>query len=313
MTPAERLALQRLNRRAAQLAPELVAALLTAMRAVREQLSVAEVERLIRAGRLSDAVNAAVPLDQLERALAPASVVLTEGTLTAARATTPLLPLAARQVIADFTVLNPRILDAVRRLDTTQIRSLAPEIRQSVRETIEAGLTRGLNPRTVARSLSGTIGLAPNQAAAVRNFRAALEAGDLAKVRRYALRDARFSLDTLTPSRIDTMVAAYERRMFAFNAETHARTAALEAQRVGQRLAWAEAKESGALGEAEVYKRWVATQDARTRDEHAAMHGQEVPLDQPYSTGQMYPGEGEYNCRCAETYVERRPRFAIPA
>lgn len=313
MTPAERLALQRLNRRAAQLAPTLVAALLRAMRAVRESLSVAEVERLIRAGRLSDAVNAAVPLDRLERALSPASAVLSEGAVTGARATLPLLPRAARQVIADFTVLNPRILDAVRQLDTAQIRSLAPEIRQTVRDTVEAGLVRGLNPRTVAQSLSGTIGLAPNQAEAVRNFRAALDARDLAKVRRYALRDARFSLDNLTPARIDTMVAAYERRMIAFNLETHARTAALEAQRVGQRLAWDEARQSGALGEAEVYKRWVATQDSRTRDEHSAMHGQEVPLDTPYSTGQMYPGEGEYNCRCTELYRVRGPRFALPA
>jgi SPP1 gp7 family putative phage head morphogenesis protein len=44
---------------------------------------------------------------------------------------------------------------------------------------------------------------------------------------------------------------------------------------------------------------WRATNDSRTRPEHAAMHGEEVGLDEPFSNGLDYPSEP--NCRC---YVE---------
>lgn len=44
----------------------------------------------------------------------------------------------------------------------------------------------------------------------------------------------------------------------------------------------------------EMWKRWVATSDDRTRDEHAAADGQEVPNDEPFTVGGeqlMYPGD----------------------
>lgn len=58
-----------------------------------------------------------------------------------------------------------------------------------------------------------------------------------------------------------------------------------------------------------MWKRWVATADARTRDEHAAADGQEVPNDEPFEVGgekMMYPGDESFgasawnviNCRC---------------
>ena len=58
-----------------------------------------------------------------------------------------------------------------------------------------------------------------------------------------------------------------------------------------------------------MWKRWVATADARTRDAHAAADGQEVPNDEPFTVGgeeMMYPGDislgasawNVINCRC---------------
>lgn len=58
-----------------------------------------------------------------------------------------------------------------------------------------------------------------------------------------------------------------------------------------------------------MWKRWVATADDRTRDEHAAADGQEVPNDEPFIVGgeeMMYPGDislgasawNVCNCRC---------------
>ena len=49
----------------------------------------------------------------------------------------------------------------------------------------------------------------------------------------------------------------------------------------------------------EMWKRWVATADDRTRDEHAAADGQEVPNDEPFEVGgelMMYPGDVSMGC-----------------
>lgn len=318
MTPAQRRALDRLTRQARTLSPELVAAILAAFKLVRERMPVAEVERLIRAGRIAEAVNAAAPVELLERALNPATRVLTEGVVRSARGTIPMLPAKAREISAMFGTLNPNVLRAIQTLDTETLRTLIPEMRETLRAAVEVGIREGVSPRTVARGLRETIGLAPNQQEAVANFRRALESGDFAKARGYQLRDRRFDGvlkrgDALTSEQVNRMTARYQERFIARNAETHARTAALDAQKVGQQLAWEEAKASGALGDAEVEVVWVTNLDGRERPEHNAMNGATRALDGAYSNGQRYPGEGEWGCRCSEIMRVKRPSFALAA
>jgi SPP1 gp7 family putative phage head morphogenesis protein len=51
-------------------------------------------------------------------------------------------------------------------------------------------------------------------------------------------------------------------------------------------------------------KIWVAVMDGATRDSHAAVDGEERPIDRPFSNGLMFPGdpngpaEEVINCRC---------------
>lgn len=49
-------------------------------------------------------------------------------------------------------------------------------------------------------------------------------------------------------------------------------------------------------------KTWHTRIDGRERDEHRAMDGETVPIDEPFSNGLMQPGEP--NCRCVCTYGE---------
>ena len=62
-----------------------------------------------------------------------------------------------------------------------------------------------------------------------------------------------------------------------------------------------------------MWKRWSATGDERTRDEHLAADGQEVPSNEPFTVGgeqMMYPGDislgasgwNRINCRCSSNY-----------
>lgn len=51
------------------------------------------------------------------------------------------------------------------------------------------------------------------------------------------------------------------------------------------------------------HKEWVATQDDRTRDEHLALNGEVVPVENDFSNGLPFPQE--VNCRCVVAPVFR--------
>lgn len=47
----------------------------------------------------------------------------------------------------------------------------------------------------------------------------------------------------------------------------------------------------------------VSAGDNRVRPEHRRINGETRPIDQPYSNGEMYPGEKAILCRCTEVYA----------
>ena len=184
-------------------------------------------------------------------------------------------------------------------------------MRETFRAHIENGLRDGVNPRTVARELRTVIGLAPNQEEAVRNFRRALEGAEGARSPlAYKLRDKRFDgtigKGNLTTAQIEKMAEAYRRKMVAFNAETNARTATLDSLKLGQRLSWEDAVDKGIVDRNALVKTWAGTLDERERPEHVAMEGETVRFDEPFSNGEMTPGDSTYNCRCIARFYEKR-------
>ena len=81
---------------------------------------------------------------------------------------------------------------------------------------------------------------------------------------------------------------------------TFARTAMTGAQNSGRLTSMKAAKDLGI----DLEKEWMATLDSHTRDSHADIDGERVPVDSKFSNGLEYPGEPGgmpaevYNCRC---------------
>lgn len=85
----------------------------------------------------------------------------------------------------------------------------------------------------------------------------------------------------------------------------NARTMTTEAENGGRLDSMKEAEDMGL----EYEKTWVSTHDERTRESHARMDGETVPLDEPFSNGLMFPAdpsgapEEVYNCFVGDTIV----------
>jgi hypothetical protein len=197
------------------------------------------------------------------------------------------------RILVSFDYLNPRVIDAVRSLDTKVITTLQGDTREAVRAFTENGLRDGVNPREIARQIRGIVGLSPTQESYVRNLRDELVSGRYADASQRKLLDARFNLSNLDKlsaadrgRRIDTIVESYRKSYVAFNAETNARTAALDSTKLGQRLSWEDAATKGIVDRNRLEKTWRGVKDDRERDEHLAMEGETVGFDEPFSNGE---------------------------
>jgi hypothetical protein len=94
-------------------------------------------------------------------------------------------------------------------------------------------------------------------------------------------------------------------------AVTVARTETLRVANQGRYLGYQQAADMGI----DMDKRWIATKDSRTRDDHVDMHMVTVPLDEPFEMPNgdemMYPldpngsAENVINCRCTSVSVLR--------
>jgi hypothetical protein len=223
---------------------------------------------------------------------------------------------AAQRYTADvsFGVLQPRVIEAIRTVDDRVMRRLRGEVRASYTGIMEQAYIDGLGPRQAASKVRHLLGLAPNELAQVENFRAALSGADGRDWKTYTARDKRFDRTIakamqgggLPPERIDAMVDAYARKRLALSAEAHARTTMLNASKLAQQASWQSAVDQGIIEGRLLSKEWITVGDSRVRPDHVEMRGEVAPFDQPFSNGQMIPGESEWNCRCWSRIFARR-------
>jgi hypothetical protein len=225
-------------------------------------------------------------------------------------------PRVVREVSIAFDVLSPHVQQGIRTLESRVITTLQGEVRETVREAVTQGLVEGRSHRVAAKHIRASVGLAPNQVQEVANFRDKLARAhettdwldNKLRDKRFdaALRKARNSGVPLTTERIDAMTDAYRKRRIAQHASTVSGTAAKDAQKLSNRLAWEKAAEMGAVDRNALTKKWVGVMDDRERDTHRAMQGVTVGFDAPWilpdGQQQMIPGDSEYNCRCVAVY-----------
>ena len=227
----------------------------------------------------------------------------------------PMLGKRGGVVVSQFNILDPEVVPAIRALNTKVIETLKGDVRETLRAFVENGLRDGKPPATIARQVRSTIGLAPNQVDAVANFERMLRDGDLTALNR-KLRDKRFDRTLrkalgkggtgLTDAQIERMTAAYRKRFVAFNADTNARTATLDALKLAKHESTKGAIKAGLLDPARMRSRWVNSGDGKVRDLHVEVNGEVVPFGQPFSTGEVIPGSSVFNCRCIKVDFQAR-------
>jgi hypothetical protein len=313
VTPAERALYSAIQRRAAGMTPELAAALLRALARLREEMSEAALARAIALGFGDRIVEQMLTQTILDVAFAPVRQHLRE-TL---RISVPyyartMPPRVVREVSIAFDVLSPHVQQGIRTLESRVITTLQGEVRETVRTAVSEGLMAGRSNRAAAKSIRASVGLAPSQLREVELFREKLQrahettdwADNKLRDKRFdaALRKARASGQPLTADRIDAMTDAYRKRRIAQHASTVAGTAAKDAQRLSNRLAWENAIDMGAVDRANLWKRRLVVLDGRERPEHHDMSRQERQFDAPYSNGEMVSGDLSWNCRCTDSF-----------
>jgi hypothetical protein len=317
VTPSERRLYSAIQRRASGMTPELAAAFLRAFARIREEMSEAALARAIALGFADRIVEQMLTQTILDVAFAPVRQQLRETLRIAVpyyARTMP--PRVVREVSIAFDVLSPHVQQGIRTLESRVITTLQGEVRETVREAVTQGLVEGRSHRVAAKHIRASVGLAPNQVQEVANFRDKLARAhettdwldNKLRDKRFdaALRKARNSGVPLTTERIDAMTDAYRKRRIAQHASTVSGTAAKDAQKLSNRLAWEKAAEMGAVDRNALTKKWVGVMDDRERDTHRAMQGVTVGFDAPWilpdGQQQMIPGDSEYNCRCVAVY-----------
>jgi hypothetical protein len=241
-------------------------------------------------------------------------------------------------LVVRFSGRNPAAEQWLRDHSSQLITRITEDQRAAARSSLRDSLEAGVNPRTAALRIVGTLnratgkreggilGLSGPQEGYVRNARAELASGDPTALRAYLgrkQRDKRFDRtieraireETAPPAAtIRKAILAYESRLLKLRGDTIGRVEALSALQAAKHEAYRQAIESGQVAESAVRKVWRSAGDLRVRHTHRALNGDSVAFREPFVTPSgarmRYPldtslgaGAGEIvNCRCDVEY-----------
>lgn len=210
--------------------------------------------------------------------------------------------------------------------------SITEDQKLMARNVMADGLAKGTHPRTIALDLTGRkdplsgrrtggfIGLTDPQREFAENALNELTTGGNRNLRNYldrAARNKRYdkavqrAIDTGKPLPKDIAekaVAAYKDNLLKLRGRAIARSEAITSLRASRHESFSQLSKK--VSPDRITRTWQSTGDAKTRDSHMAMNGQErVGLDTPFdfpSGGQaMFPGDTSLGAPARETVMCR--------
>lgn len=341
---ARRMTRSQLEQLALTLEPSIREAFLQAVRGARDGVALQQLAALVATGQVDSIARALGITSDRYAGLAEAirTAYLRSGQLTAAEVP-PLLsgptigpwqPTRGMRVQWSFDITNPMAERWVREHSSRLVTGIVQDQREAIRIVLGRGMELGQNPRQTAldivgrvaggRRSGGIVGLTSQQAQFVMNARD--ELSDPSRMADYfsrQRRDKRFDGTVrkamregraLSQEQIDRITGRYADRLLQYRGEVLARTEALTSMNAAREEAYRQAIEAGDLSPESVTGTWQASGDRRTRDTHAALHGQERAFGQPFESPggalMRFPGdtsmgagpEETIQCRCVKVF-----------
>lgn len=263
--------------------PKIAKTLVNAFATLRAAVPRAEIARKIAAGdqiAAADAVNIA----SFEHSLRPAFEPIADAYRMAMKLAPP--QIASARVRKDSTTFSGQpqqpdqwavdlygedVLAELRAYQDSLTKDLTDQMRQRVFALIMQGMRENAEPAVIADMIRDEIVLSPRLAAAVDNYRAALEqasSGALTRSLRNTAADAEVKSAVsegiaLSPDRIDELVDDYAQRALEYRADMIAQTESTRAANMGLEAAYQQMIDGGLPGAA-VRKHWKVALDEKT-------------------------------------------------
>jgi hypothetical protein len=328
---AQRLTLEQLL---ALLSSDLQAAFLASIQSIMDTALVGELVAAIEEGNAQRAYEI---LGFNAAALRPLTAAIQRVFERSGDWTTEQYPRQPGYPIFRFDVRNPRAEEWIRAKSSELVTRISEDARNNVRETLQDGITRGVNPRQTALNIigrvdqgtgqrvGGVIGLTQQQEGWVRSLRTYLAQGS----DRYfdlTLRDKRFdstvraafdSGKPLSADMIEKLVTRYTSSALRHRGEMIGRTESLLAFNTAEYESTRQVIDTGAVTESDVEREWDSAGDRRVRPTHVQMDGQKRGIGEPFvspsGARMMHPGDRSLGapsseiilCRCqARTSID---------
>lgn len=221
------------------LEPELRAAFLDALTALRTQLPLNTLTELLEADALTQLGALVADLKLPDSIVNTLRQVMTQAATKAGT-------FAGGRIGLSFNLDNPAVIRWVESNTAQHILGIENETKLAVRDIVRRGFIEGNPPREQARLIREIVGLTERDAGAVAAFKQGLTEAD-------------------TPRRlVDSQVERMSNRLRNRRAEMIARTETVNAANRGQLEAWKEAADQGLIDPTVTRRVWIATDDART-------------------------------------------------
>lgn len=295
----------------------------TGIRSLRDSFSLAEIERALNSGDLAQAANLIN-----EGIVASAFIQFNREIQNAVQAGGDIASRWARadKIVFDLSVTESNTARFISSYQADKIREITAQTQMNIGEIVRGGVNAGRNPRDIARTVRDSIGLTAKQEAAVENFERLLRENKREALNR-ALRDKRFDRSILSAINnqrdisedlIQKMKQRYRERFIHKRSQYIARTEAIRLVSTGNQHFWEQAVSNEVVEEKRLKRRWLPTQDGRTREHHMMIPGLNkdgVGLKEPFRTPYgplMYPGDPSgsaanvINCFHPDTLILKR-------